>query len=945
MNKNKTFLNLPQTKFSMRANLVKNEPKILNKWKKINLYKLINKNNKKITNNFFLHDGPPYANGNIHIGHAVNKILKDIILKFKRMSGFNAPFIPCWDCHGLPIEQQIEKKSINLNIVDKKTFRKICFQYTLKQIKKQKKDFIRLGILADWNNINYTMNHKNEANTIKILIKILKKGYIYQDFKPIYWCLQCQSSLAEAEIEYDFKKSISIYIKFQIKEKKELFKKLKINQLIENINNINVNLIIFTTTPWTLPTCQAIAINSNLEYQIIQYNNEYYICNTELINNVTKKIKFKSWIKICNFIGKKIENIKVLHPFLNITIPIILSKYVTNDLGTGIVQMSPDHGIEDFKICKKYNINPKKIINSQGYYQLNSSIELNNIHIFNKENIVIKLLKNKKKILHIENIKHSYPHCWRHKKPIIFRATLQWFIKTSKKKWINKILKKIQTVSWHPIWSKKRMKNMLNNRPDWCISRQRTWGVPIPFFIHKKTGKLHHNTISITKKIIKKIKTHGSEIWWKIDKKKYLGKKYDEYKKNTDTLDIWFESGSNHQLEIYKYNIKNKKNYVADLYLEGSDQYRGWFMSSLIISMITKKQVPYKKVITHGFVVDKNGKKMSKSLGNNITPQDIIKIWGADILRLWVAYTDYSNEISISNIVLQQIADHYRKIRNTIRFLLANIFDFNPKKNIISYKKMLFIDHWIIDRTYYTQKKIIKFYKKYKFHDAVQKIIYFCSIELGSKYLEIIKDRQYTMHKCSTARRSGQTTIYYILHSLVRWISPILSFTSDEIWSYLKKNTKESIFMKKWFKKLKPISKEKKFNQIFWKKIFLIRHEINKIIEIKKERKKIKNSLEIIITLYIRNKLLKILSPLCLELKFIFSVSQVKLSNYKFSPKNIKKNKNIKDLKIKMIKINGTKCQRCWHHIENTYVIKQHKYICTRCINNISGKKEKRLFV
>nr|WP_041750158.1 isoleucine--tRNA ligase [Buchnera aphidicola] len=947
MNTNKNFLNLPKTNFSMKANLIKKEPKILKKLEKIHLYKIINTLSKERKKYFFLHDGPPYANGEIHIGHAVNKILKDIILKFKRMSGFYAPFIPCWDCHGLPIEQKIEKKLNILKKITKNDFHKLCFKYTKKQIKKQKKDFIRLGILADWNNASCTMDYVNEANTIKTLADIFKKGYIFKDFKPIYWCLKCQSALAEAEIDYFPKKSLSVYITYTLLDTKKFFKKIYPYKNEETLNDINnISVIIFTTTPWTLPSSQAIAVNINFYYQLIKVQKKHYICSVKLTESVMKKMNTKKWKIISIFSGKILKDLITLHPFFNVEIPIIISKYVTEILGTGIVHMSPDHGLEDFIECKKNNINPINIINSKGYYKLISFPKLNKKYIFNKENIVLKLLKKNNALLYTEDIIHSYPHCWRHKKPVIFRATPQWFIKTSNSSWLKELSEKIENTSWIPQWNKEKMKNMLKNRPDWCISRQRTWGVPIPFFIHKKTGKPHSDTFNILQKIIKKIKIHGSTIWWKLNKRDFLKKEdIHLYKKVTDTLDVWFESGSNHRLNIYKYNVLNKTNNIADLYLEGSDQHRGWFMSSLIISMITKKQIPYQTVITHGFVVDKNGKKMSKSLNNTIKPQDIIKIWGADILRLWVAYTNYSTEISISNTVLKQISDHYRRIRNTIRFLLSNIFDFDSSKHLISYKKMLFIDRWILQKTYQTQLLIIQEYQEYNFHDVVQKIIYFCSINLGSRYLDIIKDRQYTMNKKSQARRSSQTTIYYILQSLVRWISPILSFTSEEIWTQLHGNKEKFIFISQWFKKIKYIPPCKKFNNFFWKKIFLLRNEINKILEKKIKKEKIKNSLETEVILYTNNKILNILSPICLELKFIFSVSQVKLSHYKFAPMNLKRNSLFNNVQFLIKKINGIKCQRCWNYSKYLQEFKKNIHICARCVNNIEGKEESRLFV
>ncbi|VFP78078.1 Isoleucine--tRNA ligase [Buchnera aphidicola (Cinara cuneomaculata)] len=945
MNKIKESLNLPKTKFPMQANLAVKEIKILKKWKKNKLYDTlhINKKKKKI---FSLHDGPPYANGDIHIGHAVNKILKDIILKSKRMSGFFSPYIPSWDCHGLPIEQKVEQiLKKKKNTINPHQFREICRKYVLEQVNKQKKDFIRLGILADWKNINLTLDYKNQANTINVLTKIVKKGYIYRDLKPIHWCFHCQSSLAEAEIEYQKKNSLSLYVLFLIKNinllKIKFYKNIK--KKIDLIAKISI--VIFTTTPWTLPTCQAIAINPHLHYQLIKIKKNYYICEKKLIKNITKKINVKDWTILGDIKGKKLENLQCIHPFLNIFVPIISSEHVSNDLGTGAVHMSPDHGYEDFIACKKYHIKPNHTVNSYGFYNLPTCHSLNKIHIFNKENIILKLLSNNKKIFFLETIQHSYPHCWRHKKPVILRTTPQWFIKLNNLLLQEKFIKEIEKVLWIPQWGKNKMKIMLKNRPDWCISRQRTWGIPIPFFIHKHTGQLHPDTISIMKKIAKKIQLYGYDIWWKSNTDTWLKENANMYDKINDVLDVWFESGSNHQLKIYKNNIDNKLNYQANLYLEGSDQHRGWFMSSLITSVITKNRAPYKSVLTHGFVLNKYGQKMSKSLKNNKKPKDIIKKWGADILRLWTAYTNYTSDISISNKILEQISDHYRRIRNTIRFLFSNIFDFKKHIHTVKYEKMLLLDQWIIHTTYQYQKKIIKNYSNYNFHNVIQKIINFCSIKLGSCYLELIKDRLYTQHSNSVERRSSQTTIFYILNSLIRWISPILSFTSEEAWNYLNNKQKNSIFTEKWFKKIKPLSKNIPYNIFFWKKIFTIRHEINNYIEQAKKNKYIRNSLEIILILFVNKKLFKLLLSFHNELKYIFLVSETQLHKYSSAPKIAYCSNSIKYLKVIIKKSNKLKCPRCWHYSKRNHIINHNMNYCYKCITNINQTEKKHIFL
>ncbi|VFP85720.1 Isoleucine--tRNA ligase [Buchnera aphidicola (Cinara pseudotaxifoliae)] len=945
MKKIKKSLNLPQTKFSMKANLSIKEIEILQKWKKNKLYDYINSKNKK-NKCFFLYDGPPYANGDIHIGHTVNKILKDIILKAKRMSGFFAPYVPCWDCHGLPIEQKVEKIFKNKIVKEnKQSFRIKCHQYVLKQVDKQKKDFMRLGVLADWNNINLTMDYSNQANTIKVLSHIIEKGYVYRDLKPIYWCFQCQSSLAEAEIEYQKKNSCSIYVLFKIKKNTVLKNKFFKEKNKQKNSCANISIIIFTTTPWTLPTCQAIAINPKLYYQLIQVKKKYYICEKKLAINLFKKTNIQKW-KIRGCIkGKKLGGLNCLHPFLNTVIPVILSDHVSNELGTGAVHMSPDHGYEDFIACKKYNIKPNQTVSAYGLYNIPFFKILNNHHIFKAENIIFELLENKKKIFFSKIIEHSYPHCWRHKKPVIYRATPQWFIRISDLLLKNKILKKIEKVNWIPEWGKAKMKTMLKNRPDWCISRQRTWGIPIPLFIHKKTGKLHPNTICIMKKIAQKIQLHGYTVWWKSTKYTWLKENADMYEKVHDVLDVWFESGSSHQLKIYKHDPHNTSNHIADLYLEGSDQHRGWFMSSLITSVIVQNHAPYKTVLTHGFVINEHGQKMSKSLENSQKPKDIIRIWGADILRLWVACTNYTKDISISHEILQQISENYRRIRNTIRFLFSNIFDFNSSLHIVSNKHLLLLDQWILEQTYNYQKKIIKNYSNYHFHEVVQKIINFCSIKLGSCYLELIKDRLYTAHNNSIARRSGQTTIFYILHYLIRWIAPILSFTAEEAWNHFYENTKISIFTEKWFKKIKPPLKTVYYNSSFWKKIFTIKNEVNRFIEKKKITKYIGNSLEIILTLYVKKNLFKILLSFNTELKFIFLVSETQLCRYSHAPKIAYKSKSIKHLKFTINKSNKIKCPRCWHYSKKKRFINNTMNLCYRCLENINNKEKKHIFL
>ncbi|QCI23704.1 isoleucine--tRNA ligase [Buchnera aphidicola (Macrosiphoniella sanborni)] len=937
----KKTLNLPKTKFSMKGNLVEKEPKILKNWNDNQLYKLIRKKKerKKI---FFLHDGPPYANGNIHIGHAINKILKDIIIKSKNMSGFDAPYIPSWDCHGLPIEQKVENKNdIHLKKISTLTFQKKCREYAQKQVNKQKKDFIRLGVIGDWENSHLTMNFKNEADIIRTLSEIIKKKYVYQDFKPIYWCIECSSSLSEAEIEYFKKKSDSIIVAFTSKDP------LGIKKLFDCslLNNKNIYLPIWTTTPWTLPSSKAISIHPHIQYQLIETKQYYIIIAKELVQNILDTLKIKKW-KIVNSIkGSILENKIFLHPFLkDINIPVILGKHVSCESGTGAVHTAPDHGIDDYIVSQKYNIRTSNLVDFQGKYITNIHEKLDHINVLQANPVIIKLLKKNNSLLHHESLIHSYPHCWRHKTPIIFRATPQWFINIDKNQLRNTLLKEIKKVEWIPNWGESRIKDMIQKRPHWCISRQRQWGVPMSLFIHKEKKTLHPNTYNLMQKIAKKVESEGIQSWININPKELLGIDYYLYDKIPDILDVWFDSGNTYTSITYKnkkYNIINQ----ADMYLEGSDQHRGWFMSSLIISTLIKKQAPYSTVLTHGFAVDGNGQKMSKSVDNAISPNTVVNTLGADVLRLWVASSNYSNDISISNEILKNSSDMYRRIRNTARFILANITDFNPKTDLISKDNMILLDKWAIGQTLIVQKEIINFYHNYNFHGVVQRLMYFCSIEMGSFYLDIIKDRQYTLQKNSKARRSCQTAMYYIIHSLVRWIAPILSFTAHEIWSYIPETDSQYVFTEEWFDKLFYLKKDDIFNYGFWNDIFKLKNEINKFIEDKIKNKIINNSLEAAIILYVSNSYLEKLKILGEEIKFIFLTSSVEIKRYDTAPLNITKNQNIDQLKIDLYKIQGEKCPRCWHYFSFSENNIKNSNICHRCILNTMGNGEERIFI
>ncbi|CAL1329245.1 isoleucine--tRNA ligase [Candidatus Providencia siddallii] len=932
----KDTLNLPKTNFEMRANLVKHEPEILEYWYKNKLYQKIreSKLGKKM---FILHDGPPYANGNIHIGHSVNKILKDIIIKSKGLNGYDSPYIPGWDCHGLPIEHKIEQylKKNKKHISDTE-FRIKCREYAQFQIEKQKKDFIRLGVLGDWNKPYYTMNFKVEADTIRVLGKIIKNNNLVKKFKPVYWCTECKSSLAEAEVEYHKNISPAIYVRFEALNSDEICKKFGF------ICNKSISIIIWTTTPWTLPANRAISINPKAQYSLIDVDNELIILASDLVIDLMKTIGKKNWTihGICN--GNELELFYFKHPFMNFNVPIILSNHVVLNVGTGAVHTAPDHGQEDYIVASKYKLKLANLIDSNGCFLFNIHPLLNGIFIFKSNDIIIKILNEKQCLFYKNYITHKVPFCWRHKTLVIFRATKQWFICMNKNNLRKQLLNEINYVKWIPSTGFLQIKSMLENRPDWCISRQRIWGTPITLFVHKKTGKLHPRTLELIEDIANKVENNGIQAWWDLNIKDILGNEANSYEKIQDTLDVWFDSGS-----TYFTVIDNRLEYhgnSVDLYLEGLDQHRGWFMSSLILSVITKKKHPYNQVLTHGFVVDGQNRKMSKSIGNTISPKDIINKFGADILRLWVACSNYNNDIAISDEILKGVIDSYRHIRNTARFLLANLNDFNPEINIVKPKNMISIDYWAVGQAFKTQKKIIKSYNKYDFFSVIKHITHFCSIKMSSFYLDIIKDRKYTTKSNSLNCYSCQSALFHIIESLVRWISPILSFTSDEIWKKLPGKRSKFVFTEEWYDGLFCLNNSIEMNDNFWKKILIIKTEVNKILEQARRNKYIKSSLETSLILYADNDIFKKLNMLRDELHFVFMTSQIKILNINESP-NDAKNSGLNGLKIICNKAEGKKCNRCWHYTKDISINLQQKDICNRCISNIFGDGEVRKFV
>lgn len=946
----KDTLNLPQTDFPMRGNLPQREPDLLAYWENIDLYGLL-RQQRHNQPTFILHDGPPYANGDIHIGHAVNKILKDIIVKSKTLSGFNAPYVPGWDCHGLPIELEVEKRVGKAgDKVAANTFRKACREYAQQQIKRQSTDFQRLGIIGCWSHPYLTMNYQTEANIIRALGKIIAADHVDKGFKPVHWCTDCGSALAEAEVEYELKDSLAVDVRFEVLEDASLL--TRCHHALDRMGSGNLSVVIWTTTPWTLPANQAVAVHPDLEYAVVQceegqFGAERLIVAEALLKDAMFRYGIERYHVVAYCQGKDLEGIQLKHPFYDRQVPMILGEFVTTETGTGCVHIAPGHGEDDYIVGKRYNLAVYNPVDDRGCFLPDTPLFAGE-HVFKANGHVIDVLKAQGKLLHEQRIRHSYPHCWRHKTPIIFRATPQWFISMDKKALRQQALDAIQHVKWTPDWGQQRIEGMIANRPDWCISRQRNWGVPIPLFIHKSTGALHPRTAELLELIAKKVEQQGIEAWFELEKGELIGDEGDFYHKVTDTLDVWFDSGVTHATVLETHELLS---FPADLYLEGSDQHRGWFNSSLMTSVaMNNGAAPYKGVLTHGFTVDAQGRKMSKSLGNVVAPQQVIKNLGADILRLWVSATDFRGEITVSDEILKRIADAYRRLRNTTRFLLANLHDFDPKTDIVPPEQMLALDCWAVDRAYHLQQEIIKAYDDYSFHLVYQKIHQFCVVDMGSLYLDIIKDRQYTCQKHSIARRSAQTALYHIVEALVRWMAPILSFTADEIWFALNATRagrvipsehNESVHLATWYSGLFPLSDNAKISTETWIHVFQIREYVSKELEKLRVASTIGASLEAEVDIYCDDPLYQQLAMFESELRFIFITSGAKVHLTTTRPTEAVEYDKVW---IHAYSSTHAKCTRCWHHCACVGSHAEHPQLCSRCVENIEGQGEQRLY-
>ena len=924
----KDTLNLPSTKFSMKANLAQKEPSMLDYWKNLNLYQLIQEKNKDKPL-FNLHDGPPYANGPIHLGHTVNKILKDIIVKTKNLSGFYAPYVPGWDCHGLPIELNVEKKYGKPNKdISVEEFRIRCREYANQQIAIQKKDFVRLGVLGDWENPYKSMDYKFEANIVRALGKIIEAGHLSRGFKPVYWCENCLSALAEAEVEYLEKESTAIDLLFPIESE-------DIESLFDTKLTSEAFIATWTTTPWTLPGNKAMSINPDFDYDLIEIeinsSKKSLVVSSKLLQKTLERYELGKFNSLGQVKGKYLVGLKCKHPFLNQESLIISSSHVTDEIGTGFVHTAPAHGLEDYEACRDYDFDNSSLVQADGKF-LEGVPYVGGKKISEANQVVMDTLNSKNLLMSKNKYRHSFPHCWRHKTPLFFRATPQWFISMDKNDLLDSCLKKIDEINWLPEWGKSRINSMLSDRPDWCISRQRHWGAPIPLFVNKETGKLHKDTLKIIEKVAEKIEKSGAESWFLSDPVDFLGAEANEYEKITDTLDVWFDSGVTH---FCAPDQQNKGGTPADLYLEGSDQHRGWFQSSLLTGLAIKDQSPYRNVLTHGFVVDADGRKMSKSLGNVISPQSVWNKKGADILRAWTASTDFRNEMNFSEESLERTSDAYRRIRNTLRFLMGNLNDFDFKKDKVTANDYTELDKWITLKAKNLQEEVIKDYENFEIHLAFQKVLNFCTNELGGFYLDIIKDRLYTSKKEGVARRSAQSSMYQVYSSLLTLISPILSFTAEE--AYLENNGEgSSIFLSSWFDGWEEF--DQRIEDDLWEQLVSLKNNVNKEIEEKRNLGKLGSSLEAKVSLKCNDKSFMQLNDLKNELKFLFISSDVELllDDRVADPQN-------DAIKIDVSKSDNSKCDRCWHFVDNLIPYQDEK-ICSRCDENIKGSGEIRLF-
>lgn len=937
----KDTLNLPRTDFPMKANLAKREPGILKRWQAMDLYAKMRAAGKDRPK-YVLHDGPPYANGDIHLGTALNKILKDIVIKSKALAGFDTPYIPGWDCHGLPIELAVEKKIGKAGLqVDPAEFRRACRAYAREQIDRQREDFKRLGVIGDWDHPYLTMDYKFEAGIVRALGRIVAEGHVYKGYKPVHWCADCESALAEAEVEYTDKTSPAIDARFAVVDEEALLTRCQHAPGREHEGSGPISVVIWTTTPWTLPANHAVALHPKLDYALVQCTtdrgHERWLLAEALMKDSMLRYGIDDYRVIAYCGGADLEGIRMRHPFYDREVPIILGEHVTTDAGTGAVHTAPGHGLEDYLMGVQYELPIDNPVGEDGKFLPGTELFAGE-HVSQANDHIIDVLKERGVLVHAEAFQHSYPHCWRHRTPIIFRGTSQWFITMDTLR--DAALRAIAETEWIPTWGRARIEGMVENRPDWCISRQRAWGTPITLFVHKGTGELHPRTATLIEEVASRIEQKGIEAWFELSPEELLGDDVGEYQKASDVLDVWFESGVTHVCVL---EPRGDSWHPAGMYLEGSDQHRGWFQSSLLTSVAIFKHAPYREVLTHGFAVDAEGMKMSKSRGNVVAPQKVIKVMGADILRAWVAATDYRDDISISDEILKRTTDSYRRIRNTARYLVGNLNGFDPE-DALPITELLSLDRWALVKAKQLQDEIVRAYAAYSFHQVYQRLHQFCVLEMGSFYLDVLKDRIYTMQTASSGRRSAQTAMFYILEALVRWLAPLLSFTAEEIWQHMPGKRDESVFLGTWYRFPDEVESTSKDTDLkFWDRVLAARDATSKELEKLRVAGGIGSSLDAEVDLYCNSDLYETMRKLEDELRFVLIASYARVHPEDERPEEAVQTE-VNGLWVAVAPSGHSKCVRCWHHREDVGSNGQHPEICARCVENVAGSGEARKY-
>ena len=936
----KSTLNLPQTAFPMKADLAKREPQVLEFWQQRDVYGRL-RAAARGRPSYILHDGPPYANGTIHIGHAVNKILKDIVIKSRTLDGYDAPYVPGWDCHGLPIEHQVEKSHGRVGAkLDAKAFRAACRAYAAQQVDAQRQDFIRLGVMGDWDHPYLTMAPGYEAAQLRAFAQILARGHVYRGSKPVHWCIDCRSALAEAEVEYEERVSPSIDVGYAVVDPAELARRLGAGPAAP----ASAAVVIWTTTPWTLPASQAVAVHPEFEYVLARSAAggavEHLLVARELLAAVAARVGLSDPQIVGRCTGAALEGLKLRHPFYERVVPVILGEHVTLEAGTGAVHTAPGHGLEDYLAGQRYGLPVDNPVGGDGRF-LASTPLFAGLNVFAANERVIEVLRDAGRLLSHAAYRHSYPHCWRHKTPVIFRATPQWFISMDQERLRAQALAAIRTVTWTPGWGEQRIASMIERRPDWCISRQRTWGVPIPFFVRRDDGELHPRTVELIDAVAARVEQRGIDAWFELQPAELLGAEAEHYEKATDVMDVWFDSGISHWCVTH---LRPDVRSPADLYLEGSDQHRGWFHSSLLTSVAMHEHAPYRGVLTHGFAVDDKGRKMSKSLGNTVVPQKVIAALGADVLRLWVAAADYSNEMSVSDEILKRMADSYRRMRNTLRFVLGNVADFRPDEHALPIAELVALDRWALGRARALHEEVVAAYRRYEFHIIYQKIHNYCVVDLGAFYLDVLKDRLYTTPAAGRARRSAQTVLWHIAEAMVRWLAPVLSFTAEEVWQSLPPvaGRPESVFLSEWHALPAAVPDD----GIDWPAIIALKADVGGVLEGLRAAGRIGGTLDAEVEVWVEAAQRPRFKRLGEELRFALITSAVWLRDAGERPADALPASAAANLGVWITASPSAapKCIRCWQLRADVGADPGHPEICRRCAGNLALPGETRSY-